>query len=592
MRLLARGIPIVFGFSIGRVKFFKKDDILSSYINRNCIINNIDIELDRLKRSFEIFRGKIKSISDVEKETKELLNAHELIAEAIVHEAENLIKERSLCAEVALALVADKYIRELKESGSGLISLRVDDLIDIASQLINILINKPAVYDIFLTNTEKIILVTEYILPSEVIVFRKRGLAGLITKRGGVTAHSAILARTFNIPYVLLPELNDKIINEISDKLLLINGYDGSIILLENYEEIAITDKIAKVAQELSIKFYEERYERPITIDGKYINIFANIGNIDESRTVLEYGGEGIGLLRLEFIYMNRERAPSEEELYNVLRKISEYLGGREVIVRALDAGGDKPISYLGVLKEDNPFLGLRGIRLLLKEHEEILIDEIKAVLRASALGRFGFMVPMISTIDEILSIKKLIKEIKEDFEKNNIKYGYFQFGIMVEVPSIALVIDRAIKLVDFISIGTNDLTQYTLAVDRGNEKVQYLYNDMHPSVLRLIHNVTRIAKIHNVRVDVCGELASNELATPILLALGVDTLSMNPISIPKIKYIIRKLNVSSIYNRVINALYNFDSEDDIKTVALDILINSVPELKYLTKIYANYTHP
>ncbi|MGC9106769.1 MAG: phosphoenolpyruvate--protein phosphotransferase [Infirmifilum sp.] len=598
MKIIVRGIPIVPGFAIGVAKIVSGSDL--GAISSECRDSKEREEIEKINNSLEIFKNKVNNYLKQIKydreinEINDLINTHILIAESIAEEAIELIKTNKICSVQAIKIIVDKYVNKLKESKSSLIGMRADDVIDVGSQLIYILLNKPLIYDLFNNiKSEDFILITNDILPSTVLLLAKSGLAGLVTKHGGITSHSAILLRTFNIPYIIASSIDlDHINTIINNKIVAIDGYKGTFLLAESDEDIRSLIQIKEQIKNITNKFFNERKELSITIDGYIIKILANVNNLEDARVVLDYGGDGIGLLRLEFMYMNRTRPPSEDELLNTLQKIAEFVNKKEVIIRALDAGGDKPIPYLNIGKENNPFLGLRGIRLLLKEHQDILIDEIRAVLRASNFGEFGFMIPMVSTLTEIIETKKIIEEIKEDFERQGIKYGKVHFGIMVETPSIALIMDKVVDYVDFISIGTNDLTQYVLAADRDNEKVQYLYNEFHPSVLRLLYNVVTIATQHNVRVDVCGEMASNELAIPILLSLGVNVLSVNIPSIPKIKYIVRRLNINKIKNDIINYLNNFNNENSLKDLSTEILAKTVTELAPLMKVYESYATP
>jgi len=597
MKVIAKGVPIVSGLAIGVAKVWKEEDVFNN-ISSNCRSNNNDFEIRKLKNALEVLNNKVNNylefIKNERKELKEIndiLNAYLLIADSIVEEAIDKIKSDNVCAELAVKVIIEKYIQKLRESGSELISMRVDDLIDIESQLIRIMLGKPLLYDLLINQSrDNIILITNDIMPSTILLLARSGLVGLVTKHGGITSHSAILARTFNIPYILVPSLDIESIGTIiNDKAVIVDGYKGYLLLPDINESYTSLMQIANIIKNINDKFFNERAQPAVTEDGHNIKVLANVNNIEDARIVLDYGGEGIGLLRLEFMYMNRKQPPNENELLSTLQKISEFVHKREIIVRALDAGGDKPIPYLNISKENNPFLGLRGIRLLLKEHQDILIDEIRAVLRASSFGEFGFMIPMVSTLSEIIETKKIMNEVKEDLERKGINYGKVSFGIMVEIPSIALIIDKVMNYVDFVSIGTNDLTQYILAADRDNEKVQYLYNEFHPSVLRLLYNVVNTAKRHGVRVDVCGEMASNEIAIPILLSLGVDALSVNITSIPKIKYIVRKLNIGKIRNSIMELINNFSNEGDVRELVMRILMETITELTPLMKIYESY---
>jgi Phosphoenolpyruvate-protein kinase (PTS system EI component in bacteria) len=403
---------------------------------------------------------------------------------------------------------------------------------------------------------------------------------GLITRHGGVNSHVSIIARTLNIPYIIVPDIELSMLN---NSFIALDGYRGFILSLSESDIEGLAPTVNKL-EKLKESIMRNRLGEAITVDGKKIGVLGNVGDLEDVRLVKEYGGEGIGLFRLEFLYMNRAKRPSEEELFKIFVKALQIMEKGEVVIRALDAGGDKPISYITNPREGNPFLGVRGIRLLLKDYPDILLEEVRAALRASMYGKVGFMIPMVSTIKEVEEVKKIVNEVEEEIGKGA-KLN-FEFGIMVEVPSIAIVSDRIGKYLDFVSIGTNDLTQYVMAADRDNERVQYLYDELNPAVIRIIDVIARNSKKENVRVDVCGEMASNEIALPILLSLGIDNVSVNPTSIPKVKYLIRKINAGEISTIIKELIIKFEREEEIKEASLSYISRVVPEIYELNRIY------
>ena len=577
VKVLFKGKPVSQGFAVGKAFILRRSDIFRE-VDDNCRAIEVEKELEKLWRALSKLREKMFKLRDsaAHNQLRDIINAQVTILEAIAGEVEKEIRE-GLCAESSLRRITLKYYNQISSSGSELIGMRADDVLDVGTQLMSELRGKGSLYT---ASERNFILVTEDILPSDLISLKPLNALGLITRHGGVNSHVSIIARTLNIPYIIVPDIELSMLN---NSFIALDGYRGFILSLSESDIEGLAPTVNKL-EKLKESIMRNRLGEAITVDGKKIGVLGNVGDLEDVRLVKEYGGEGIGLFRLEFLYMNRAKRPSEEELFKIFVKALQIMEKGEVVIRALDAGGDKPISYITNPREGNPFLGVRGIRLLLKDYPDILLEEVRAALRASMYGKVGFMIPMVSTIKEVEEVKKIVNEVEEEIGKGA-KLN-FEFGIMVEVPSIAIVSDRIGKYLDFVSIGTNDLTQYVMAADRDNERVQYLYDELNPAVIRIIDVIARNSKKENVRVDVCGEMASNEIALPILLSLGIDNVSVNPTSIPKVKYLIRKINAGEISTIIKELIIKFEREEEIKEASLSYISRVVPEIYELNRIY------
>lgn len=532
--VLIRGIPVSEGIGLGRAVVVKE----SEYVVRKVKIEDAGAELRRFLDSIEKAKEQIREIKAATHESlgeknAMIFDAHLLILDD--PEFVNMVKwkiEEGVSAEFAidesarffedlLLSLEDEYMRE-----------RANDIKDVALRLIRILNGEE---QIDLKNLpEGSILIAHDLTPSQTAQINKQNVRGFITEKGGKTSHTAIIARTYGIPAVVGVE---DIINKVKNgDFLIVDGYEGFVYvnpeeyLIKEYEEKLVEENRRK--EELKSFLYVESK----TQDEKRIKLFANVAHIEEIDAALKNGAEGIGLFRTEFLFMDRSQPPSEDEQFEVYKSVLEKMEGRPVIIRTLDAGGDKNISYLNIDKEENPFLGYRAIRFCLG-NKELFKIQLRALLRASIYGNLKIMFPMITSSDEVYKAKLIIQEAEKELKKQGIDYSQnIEIGIMIETPSAAVISDILAKEVDFFSIGTNDLIQYTLAIDRTNDKVSYLYNPLHPAVLRLIKMTVENAHKNGIEVGVCGEIASNPEIVSVLIGLGVDELSVNPSKILSVK--------------------------------------------------------
>ncbi|RLF24050.1 MAG: phosphoenolpyruvate--protein phosphotransferase [Thermoprotei archaeon] len=537
-----KGMPTSPGIAIAEAFVFKKEERRrvksKAKIDIQREISRFAQALERTKREIKMLRDKVmREVGDKE---AAIFDAHILMLEdsSFISKIENLIRRNGLSAEDAVRKTIDELVEMFERMDNIYMRARAEDLRDLGNQLIsNLLLEKKT----HIVLTKPSIVIAKELLPSDIAKLEKRYLLGFVTERGGVTSHVSIIARTLGVPAVVA--IKDATKHIRNNDVVIVDGYTGDVIInpsdevLEQYRE-------RMRRYELRFKAFKEACKMPATTkDNVVFKVCANVGNPDEAYLAIENGADGIGLLRTEFLIMNTNELPSEDDMFKKLTSIVKLFEGKDVIIRTFDVGGDKPVPFIKVPREANPFLGLRGTRLMLR-YKEVLRRQLRAILRASTKGNVKIMFPMISDIDEVIEAKKVLEDVVEELKSEGIGIGKYYVGIMIETPSAAILADMFIDYVDFFSIGTNDLTQYTLAVDRTNEEVAYLFDHLHPSILRLIEHVVRVAHEKGKWVSVCGEMASDIEAIPILIGLGVDELSVAPPFIPVVKGVIRSLHL------------------------------------------------
>ncbi|MCW5197006.1 phosphoenolpyruvate-protein phosphotransferase PtsI [Buchnera aphidicola] len=533
------------GIAIGKALLIKEKsiNIYTYQIPPNHIDKEINKFLDAKKETInQLEKIKNKSKKFFKNKKENIFTSHIMILKDQELEKEIIlsIKQQLNTAEHAVNLILSKQINYLNDIQDEYLKNRAIDIQDIRNRILrNLLkINTINLKEI----QEKVILIAHDLTPSEIAQMNFKYILGFITELGGYTAHTAIMARSLSIPAIVGVT---NILNQIKNNdCIILNAVNNQIIINPKQETINQIKIIQKKEYFKKQNLNKIKHLSPITLDNHKIEISANIGNINDLNYAQKYGAQSIGLYRTEFLFMERTKLPSEDEQFVSYKTIAQKMKNQSVTIRTLDIGGDKKIPYMHFKKEENPFLGWRAIRISL-DKKEILYTQLRAILRASQFGRLRILFPMIISIEEIQTLKEEIKQIKQDLNKKRILFdSNIPIGIMIETPSSAIIAEHLIKEVDFFSIGTNDLTQYTLAVDRGNQLVSKLYNPFHPSVLSLIHKVIQISHKNGKWTGMCGELASNELATILLLGMGLDEFSTNPSSILKIKNIIRKVTL------------------------------------------------
>ena len=529
-------------------------------------------EEERLDVALEKY---IELLSEIKKEApeseRELLEAYELMAQSLVDEAREVVQSENACSELAIKKVYLKYRDSFRESGSSLIALRESDLRNIATSLIKYVMgySEGGVLDV----RDKII-VAEDVSPTDMVRFAKERVKGVVTLKGGVTSHAAIIARSNDIPYIIIPEMKLDDIEEGETAVL--DALDGFLVIKP--EEKELEKYLAKLTRFKELKNIIRRnaFMKATTLDNYVVDVLCNIRDLEEARVAFSSGCDGVGLFRVEFLYMMKESPPSEDALYNTFIKVAEFFRDRVLVIRAPDLGADKPLPYLD-LKEDNPFLGLRGIRLLLEYREELFKPFLRAFLRALRVHEnLRLLLPMVTTTREVRETVGLLNTLIEELKLNAKMLPGIKIGIMVETPASALMVDKFIEtgLIRFISYGTNDLTQYTLAVDRRNARVSHLYDELDPALLRLLEISVPKALERGIEVEVCGEMASKIPAIPVLLGLGIKSLSVNPAQVGLVKYFISKLNVSNVRKELLSRVLSANDSEESRHSIREYIIS------------------
>lgn len=525
-----KGIGASKGYGIGRVIIYKEIN-LDYEPKTDC---NPEEEKNRFNNALEIFCDKNEKLAKTVAKTAgesaaEIITGHIMMVKDpyMCSEIEKLINEGK-CAETAFETVCDMFIAMFSSVDDELTKQRAVDVKDIKAEILGILLGRETVD---LTSLPKdTVLVAKELTPSMTACINKENVVGFITEIGSKTSHAAILARAMEIPAVLSVENASEVLK--NDELVIVDGIKGEVICNPKDEEKAeyIRLKMDFDAEQKALKKFIGKPTQ--TQDGEKVQLFSNIGTPDDANKVLEYDGEGVGLFRTEFLFMDRACAPDENEQFEAYKKALLIMRNKSVIIRTLDIGGDKDIPYMNLQKEENPFLGFRAVRYCLK-NEEMYRTQLRALLRASAYGDLQIMIPLVTGVEELRAVKKLIEEIKSELDKEGINYNKdIKIGVMIETPAASLVADLLAKEADFFSIGTNDLTGYTMAVDRGNANVAYLYSAFAPAVLRSIKHIITEGKKAGIPVGMCGEAAADPMLIPLLISFGLDEYSVTPTSI------------------------------------------------------------
>mgnify|MGYP001454248159 FL=1 len=527
-----KGIGASAGIGIGKIVKIKEEEL--NYTKQS--IEDTEAEKKRLSDAIEVFIEKTQKMVESMKVTAgeqeaEILEGHIMMIQdpAISEQIEAKIDGEKINAEAAVEEACDFFAQIFAMADDELTQQRASDLGDIKTRLIKILLGIEEV-DISAV-PEGTILVAEDLTPSMTAGINPANVQGVLTEIGGKTSHSAIICRSMEIPAVLSIENIVSIVND-GDEVVL-DGSTGEAFI--NPEASVVEEYKAKKAKFLEEKAALQKFvgQKSQTADGHVVELVANIGGPDEAEGVLERDGEGVGLFRSEFLFMESDAIPSEEAQFEAYKKVAETLDGKPVIIRTLDIGGDKALPYLGLPTEENPFLGFRAVRFCLQRKEDIYKPQLRALLRASAFGKVRIMVPLVTCVDELRAVKAIIEELKQELDAEGIAYDKdIQVGVMMETAAASLIADILAKEADFFSIGTNDLTGYTMAADRGNPDVAYLYSAYNPAVLRSIRNIISSANKEDIMEGMCGEAASDPLLVPVLLGFGLNEFSVSATAI------------------------------------------------------------
>ncbi|KRK79278.1 phosphoenolpyruvate--protein phosphotransferase [Companilactobacillus nodensis] len=535
-------------------------------------ISDADAEVSRLKDAIATSDAELTKIRDVAKESlgeeeAQVFDAHKMILAdpEFTGAVEQEIKDQSVNAEQALDDVSKNFIAIFEGmTDNPYMQERAADVRDVTKRvmahLLGVELPNPSLID------HEVIIIAHDLTPSDTAQLNKKYVKGFVTDIGGRTAHSAIMARSLELPAVVG---TNTITGDVKEgQTVILDGLNGAAIIDPSDEDIKKYDKMAKDFAAQKAEWEKLKNEATVTADGKHFDIAANIGTPDDLDGVIANGAEGIGLYRTEFLYMQSEELPTEDDQFEAYKTVLEGMKGKPVVVRTMDIGGDKHLSYLPLPEEMNPFLGYRAIRISL-DRQEIFRTQLRALLRASAFGQLRIMFPMIGTLAEFRAAKKIFEEEKAKLVEKGVEVSdHIQLGMMMEVPAAAVLADQFAKEVDFFSIGTNDLIQYTMAADRGNEHVSYLYQPYNPSILRLVKHVIDSAHAEGKWAGMCGEAAGDNIMVPLLLGMGLDEYSMSATSVLRVRSLMKKMSTADLKelaDRAVNE--SITNEDNKKLV-------------------------
>jgi len=578
LELKLRGIPVSEGVSRGHVVVLNRHRIIPAKTNFQTL--NQAAEEARFQAALDDTRQQILEVQkrlhdEIGAKQSLIFDAHLLVLEdpVVLEEVKRKIRKEKASSEYALYTASEKYAEALSAVEDSYLSERAADIRDVIQRVLENLTGQSK--QVGLSDlTEPCIVVANDLAPSDTAMLDPEKVLGFITAAGSKTSHTAILARSLKIPAVL--GLGKNIDELKSGQSILLDGFNGFVVISPSDQMLFEYGQLVKRQNSIETSLDKIRTEEAKTLDGHSIVLSANIERATDVQAVLKSGASGVGLFRTEFLFINRKDLPDEEEQFQAYKKVSESLTPEPVIIRTLDLGGDKLLSHVNVAAEMNPFLGWRAIRLCLQE-KELFRTQLRAILRASAFGDLKIMYPMVSGIDELDEANKLLEECQKELKDKGQKFSEaIEIGVMIETPSAAMISDKLAKRVQFFSIGTNDLIQYSLAVDRLNEKISHLYEPTHPGILRLIKTTVDAGKTNGIWTGVCGEMASDLSMVPLLIGLGVGELSVTPSMVPRVKMLIRSINMSKA-KELANLAIDIDSPKEIHRRAEELSMEAVP---------------
>lgn len=531
-------------------------------------VENIDLELKKLERAISESTIELERIREITKErigeeSALIFDSHIMLLQdpEWIGQVEHAVKESKICAEAAFVTVSEQFVTLFESMEDEYMRERASDIKDVSQRVISHLLGVK-IHDLSLIN-EDVVIIARDLTPSQTATMNKRYVKGFITDIGGKTSHSAIMARTLSIPAIVGTENSTTTIKE--GDAVLMDGETGEYWV--NPSELFVQELMQK-QKKLDAQREELKKFRGLTsetIDSHVVELAGNIGTPADIDSLLENDAEAVGLYRTEFVFMDRKSMPTEEEQFEAYKKVLEALDGKFCIIRTLDIGGDKKLPYLQVPEEENPFLGYRAIRICLDD-TELFKTQLRALLRASVYGNLGIMFPMISSYEEIAQAKVILEECQNELKSKKIAFSNeIKLGVMIEIPSAALMVDQFAELIDFISIGTNDLTQYTCAVDRMNAKIEKLYNPYNPGLLRLIHLAIKEANISGLKSAMCGTMSHMPLLVPFLVGCGLQEFSMSPSHILATRKLVRSLKFTDCQKLAERILECKTSEEVLK---------------------------
>lgn len=532
------GKSIFKGIAIGKILFYQKGEQPVKRVKIEDTAEQIKRYEDARAKAAEQLQGLYeKALKEVGEANAAVFEVHQMMLEDddYIDSVVNIIETQQVNAEFAVATTGDNFAKMFAEMEDDYFKARAADVKDISERMVNILSGNESGGAI---GDEPVIVVAEDLAPSETVQMDKEKLLAFVTRLGSANSHTAILARTMNIPALIEVDIKE----ECNGKMAVVDGYTGTFYIDPDEETL----KKMQEKKEEDIKarelLQELKGKEDITVDGKHIKLYANIGGVKDVTSVLANDAAGIGLFRSEFLYLEADNYPNEEAQFQAYKTVAENMAGKKVIVRTLDIGADKQVDYFNLDHEENPAMGYRAIRICL-DRRDIFRTQLRALLRASAYGNIGIMYPMIISVDEVKEIKKIVESIKAELTEKGIEYGEVEQGIMIETPAAVMISDLLAEEVDFFSIGTNDLTQYTLAIDRQNSKLDNIYDSHHPAVLRMIQKTIENGHKAGCWVGICGELGADMTLTETFLKMGIDELSVSPTFVLPIRKLIREMS-------------------------------------------------
>ena len=534
------GKSVYGGIAIGRISIFDKGE---SQVKRE-VVDDVPAEIDRFMTAKEKAKEQLqklydKAIKEVGEANAMIFEVHQMMLDDLdyVESITNMIETQKINAEFAVATTGDNFSQMFAAMDDAYMKERAADVKDISNRVIMILQGKETDG---IQSDEPVILVAEDLAPSETVQLDKSKVLSFVTRLGSTNSHTAILARTMNIPALIGVNFEQG----MDGKMAVVDGFEGKIYIEPDEETLKKFEERREEEERKKKLLLELKGKENVTLDGKKINLYANIGGVSDVANVLSNDAGGIGLFRSEFLYLESDTYPAEEEQFKAYKTVAETMAGKKVIIRTLDIGADKQVDYFELDKEDNPAMGYRAIRICL-DRKEIFRTQLRAIYRASHYGTISIMFPMIISVSEVKEIKGIVEDVKNELDSQGIPYGEVELGIMIETPAAAMISDLLAKEVDFFSVGTNDLTQYTLAIDRQNPKLDNIYDSHHEAILRMLKMIADNAHKEGCWVGICGELGADTTLTEKFLRMGYDELSVTPSMILQVRDAMRKIDLS-----------------------------------------------
>ena len=539
MMITLEGKSVFGGIAIGKIQFYKRNEITI----KRTRVEDVEAEVERFQnakaKTLELLKGLYeKALEDVGEANAMIFEAHQLMLEDpdYVESIENIIRTQDVNAEYAIGATADNFAAIFEAMDDAYMQGRAADVRDVSERLLQALSSQN---ENVMVMDEPVIIAADDLVPSETVQLDKDKVLSFVTMYGSANSHTAILARTMNIPAVI--GLGEALKEEYDGKIAIVDGVDGKVYIDPDEETMASMQEKQKKDQEQKELLNQLKGKENVTKSGQKVNVYANIGNLADVGAVLKNDAGGIGLFRSEFLYLESDTYPTEEQQFAVYKKVAETMAGKKVIIRTLDIGADKQVDYFKLDKEDNPALGYRAIRICLTR-PEIFKTQLRALYRASAYGQISIMFPMIISVAEVKKIKDIVEEVKAELRAEGATFREdVELGIMIETPAAVMVSRELAKEVDFFSVGTNDLTQYTLAIDRQNQKLEDFYDSHHPAVLAMIRMAAESAHAEGKWIGICGELGADVTLTETFLKMGIDELSVAPGMVLKVRQKIRE---------------------------------------------------